>query len=183
MTEQQSWFLDTGKVSNTVAEAKDEDLWRVTESMAKASQMRAQIKQMQQQDAIDAALLMLLFKHISDAWLLQELFTMIVKQSIPVRSLFPLFLPMLYQVVTQEAIKVLYTREFEQLAIISGDLVSYVWYIKPLRTYYPALQKIDFLSYIAYITKILQSYDLIDMETMDESKKQEFLGVLEKELS
>jgi uncharacterized protein (DUF608 family) len=183
MSENQSlWAIDTWVVSNKVAEAASEDLGRVTESMAKAGQMRAQIKSMQQQNATDAFLLMLLFKYVQDDELLHSIFERVVKEWVSVRIMFAHFLPLFYHEIAIDRLRGIFDQELDLIHRIEINLVGYISYVKGLHAHYPECNDLDHDKYLEFLRQIVAVYHLVDRAGMDEEKRKEFLAILEKEM-
>jgi hypothetical protein len=150
--------------------------------MAKAGQMRAQIKGMQQQNATDAFLLMLLFKYVNDDELLHFIFERVVKEGVSVRTMFAHFLPMLQSSISVDRLAGVFDQELALIRQIELNVVGFVSYLKGLRTHYPEIQDFDPEKYIEFIREILAVYHLIDRDTMEEEKQKEFIAILEKEI-
>lgn len=182
MSENNLWAIDTWVVSNTASEAREEDLGRVGESMAKAGQMRTQIKQMQQQNATDAFLLMLLFKYVQDEELIHFVFSRVVKEGVSVKVIFAHFLPLLYQSINIERLTDVFPQEIALINQIELNVVGYVSYIKGLQMHYPEIKELNKDKYVEFIRQVLAVYKLIDREGMEEEKRGEFLAVLGREI-
>lgn len=182
MSENKDFALDMGNVSNTASEGSEADLGRVTESMAKAAQIKGQMKQLQQENNLDAYLMSILFKYVESEILLHDVFMFVIQQQISIRVIFVFFLPFVYTRIDRERLTVVYAAELQLLEQIELDLVRYVGYCKQMYKRYPTVSTIHTDKYLSFVREVIIHYRLVARDQLDDEKKQSFEKTIKENL-
>jgi hypothetical protein len=180
MVEEGGMDLESGNIREDIGEVSEADIARAQESLKKAKKVKAQIQQLQQQNAGYAWMLTMILKYVEHEEVLQQVSSQLASISVP--AVFGQLVPF----ITRREDLSAYYQEHHEVASLAEQYdqtrTGLVSYLQNIRDIYLEITNEPLSQSVRFVAAYAEMEGLIDRSEWDEEKSQEFLGSLEQQL-